>query len=619
MCANLRILLAAVVFCVGGASARSQEFTSDLMMRTPDDALLCVEVADMPRLLESLAETAVGKAINRTPLARIGQKILSERNWSDGDVAIGEADTEQFNLLAEVAQVFYGPSSLAVMPEGESVGYCLRIGLSQRSSVVGRFEQVLRDDHRSMGLLPDEGDHGLDLYRHDSGFSLGFDGEALVIGDSRERVMAWFDGPPLGAGEVGLAASRKWLRVKENLGVRDADVFGYCDTKRLIDIYLEGHPQGLSLRRLMAATAVSDALAMGWSLRVGGQEAECQLDAFLLCAVPRKGVWGALSLATIDRMVVPHCPIGVGYALIVRSDLPALVRSLSETEQLLVAEELMTSDEFRSLVVRTAPPLILALILRDRAEEIFSGECFVFGSTQPSRRSWFNNFSLGVGIVEGMEPDAWAMIAGMFPPGQAFEPKTTDGHEWWIQNAQAHQALVDQVREREEELGIDDRGGIFVPRLALACSDQRLILFSSFESVESSLAVTHDIASGIEFDEEFGSVVEHLRRTGNGENPSLLFFCRAEECIKWPLYKWIGPGSDSRFEVWKQIHDQQPTTVERSFLGNAQQTWWENRDQWPSSADLTEEVGPVGAAVWDTPAGLRGSLFLLRVESHGSN
>ena len=616
---NSRLLLVAIVCGLGAASAYSQDFSADLQRRTPADALLCVEAPDLPRLFESLAETAVAKALHRLPLARISQKVVSSRNWGGDDAAIDDWDVEQSSLLAELAQFFSGSSSLVVAPEGDSIGYLLHIGLSQDSPVVRTLMQALRNDHRSMGLVAEEGDDVLPLYRHSSGLVVGCDGERLLVGDSKERVLAWFKGRPWDTREGNLTASRKWLRVKENLGVRGSHVSGYCDTRRLIDIYLEGHPQGQALRRLMAASAVSDALALGWSLRVGGQEADLQLDAFLLCALPRQGIWGALSLAPLDQLQVPHCPADVGYALVVRSDLPELVRSLSDASQLVVEEELMTPNEFLTLLGRTAPPLVLPLILRDRAKEFFSGECFMFGRAEVSRRQWFNNASLGAGIVRGMEAEVWEVLAGIIPTAQAFERRTTEGHEWWIQNEQSYQNTVNRVREREEELDDGKSDDAFIPRPALVCSDGRLILFSSDTSVEPSFAVTHDVASGIEFDEEFDSVVEYIERTGPREAPALLLFCRAEESIKWPLYHWADPASANRFRAWQQYLDQHPQASKQSLLADAHKAWAESREQWPSSADLAEGVGPIGAAVWDTPAGFQGSFFLLRRESHGPN
>ena len=177
MFGSSRPLVSTVVIGLFAASAHSQEFSADLQRRTPADALLCVEVTDLPRLLESLSETSVGKAVNRLPLARIWQKIRFERNWEGDNVVVDDWNNKQSSLLAELSQVFSGSSSWVVMPEGESVGYCVVIGLSQDSPAVRALERALLDDHRLMGLMPEEGDYEFHLYRHGSGLFLGFDGE----------------------------------------------------------------------------------------------------------------------------------------------------------------------------------------------------------------------------------------------------------------------------------------------------------------------------------------------------------------------------------------------------------------------------------------------------------
>lgn len=600
--------LTIVIWLAGVSSVLGQPFSAELVERIPGDTLVCIEIPDVPALVRSIEKSGIGSTVDRTPLGQVLQHLLHRQSASAGEAL-------ETGLFAELGHSLSGSMSASMFPaEDGRLGFFFNAGIRSDCPLGRVLDHLLREDPGAVGLLPMEYAGLEQVWRHRNGAFVHRANDDILISDDCERFVRWGKGQPV-SGDSGsrFAESRKWVRVRENLGVDSAGISCFVDTDGLLQMTLSGQPNGRRLAESLAPAAVSDALAAGWTIRFDSGRADVRLDAFLLCAVPRQGLWGALTLKPLENLVVPHCPKNTGYAMVSRSDLGVLVRTLVDLERHAVSEHGLHPDEFLDLIGNLGPILVVPLMMRERVEETFTGEVFLFGSGQVSQRAWLNDMSVGAGVLPGAEEEAFRFLQSIVPSNDRLIQKRTGAHQWWLQGDQSYNATVARVAELEAE-GVPDAELVRVPRMAFLCERERLILFGSEETVEPSLRATDDPDTGLASDGQFRSIVRYLAESDDLGMPSALFFCRGEELLKWPLFRFVGPGAGFRDSAWRQ-NSGELRRQGNQLLADARESYLEFSGSWPGSGEMAAGLGPVGGAVWDQPAGLRGSLFLLKRSS----
>ncbi len=634
-----------IVFSISTTAYAQSERGRELLDQLPAETFFYAEIQNCSTLFQALQQTELASSLDRFSLPQPVISALHKEKLLES----GSLDDEP-RLFDELSRIFSGPLVVAAYFEGQArpsdVVWMVETSINTAHPLAEAFSRELLDKSTEYGLEPLNSEEAPNCWRFNKKLSVRKHGDTsdpptrtielelndwlfLHYDDGRLLFSTKLDSMKrlirkeslVDESRTSLGSSRKYNRVFHYLEPKQANAYGFIDTGKILESVLATSPDSKKLRAVLGDTGILEALAAGWTIELPERDRDWQLDAFLLCGVPRKGIWSALTLKELGELIVPHCPADVGYALVGNSDLRKLIESLDQWKTLAQSEYGIEQNEFMSLLVRYAAPLVLPLMFGEKTSELFDGKFFMFGTQQYTNRFWANRLHVGLSLVPGTETQTEQFMMGFAPPDDPLLRRSENGNHWYVQGDRSYQETMYRIEELDGT-GPDSPVHHF-GRVAIICENGRLIRFSDESTLSKSIEATSSPQKSLSEDSDFLRVKETLENSRFPGHPSLLLFCRNSELWKAPMWNLCGPENETRKAVWRaELTGAQSTLPQHepkrdlgkwsAFSRSFKQVWLDRKLDWRDLNDLGAESGPIGGAVWDVDAGFRISAFGLK-------
>ena len=481
-------------------------------------------------ILHDLVDPAVGSTLGRSPKP---EEIESVERLVV--ILSNEIDVEAY-LFIESGVPVVQSWTLAIAC-GDSPQQEFEDIINIAESLIGGFVSSQVNDERH-GNLAIGGDRTTSVqWVHAQGwlwvFPRGGPGE-----ETARRVEA--NKPPEGA----LAESRRWINSKvEHRSRPDADLYAYLDPNAARSFADSLPDQVWHLLGLSDLISVSAAVEFESDDRQGLVE----VDLFGRIAVPRRGVWQALtSSGRIDQ--VSELPNDIRYAQFIALDFLELGKSLQAG--IATSGEYALIDSMNTELQRMGDLTVPDLL------EAFDGQLTLVG-IEPNEDT-LGDFWIRVGIADRAKAEEFARsyAPGLFG-GYRFSPVERDSNlEWFLDDREFRARRLEaakQIEQRNREfLGnqgraqVEDRGSrerrAWQPNVGLVVSNEFLFIGTRDRSVEfaesrqGSMEDTHP------------RIAEHLdalRSSNEGTLPFLSMHFMPSE-LELQLMGWVRDAEERR-------------------------------------------------------------------------
>ncbi len=583
-----------------------QQLTDSL----PRETIFSLSVDDPDSLLSSFQKTALLRTANESPLSpalnELANAIIQRKMIDDeDDDSINGAgdDVAGIDQLVDVlVELLEGPFQIAAFVEDDTVHWTGQIGLDPDHWVAIEFIDYLST---SKSFSSKENNQAGDVvYVHNqSGLSILVSESSVCWAPTYEQVLQIKSELPLND-KSRLSDNRRFARIQNRMA--DASQLKlYLDSGQLLERY--GALCGSDIKKLLMDSGALDAIAVGMEVAFGDEKADWIIDAHVLCAVPRRGVWSIFEGKTFDPEAIDFVPNDSDFYVGLNINPIQLGEGLNQIKEIIRADKI-SEQEFMRQVVQLSPALYTLFLFKEDIADKFTGHICNFGMLEFTNAGghyiWNTNQTLVFQMARNGTGQILEKIHGLVSPATPLEQSEFLGTNYWVQNRKAYERTLNHLKELEAQFPERFEGisSYELKRTAIAAIDDCISIFRSEDQCRSSISIHQHVDESLLHNDDWKRVKSFA--VHRHKNLCGLGFFQSGSLFKWPYLQGIKKFAKGRVDM-DHLPDTHPIT--RIFKKHTVS----DVEAMQMLEAIVHPMGPVGIAISDNGDNIRLSIFQL--------